>query len=189
MAHRLWHEKAALARGIEYGSLRVRSEAEGQWKKKASATRSLHNTAPKHPRRHQAAPMREKQGSSAIGAAGAGSWAARGGVQVSSARRVGQCCQPLGPFKILRVPPTLVVLGRNSHIVHSHLGACDARLRACGLATELICQCPVGAGGNENEFNGGASQRANSRCASTPRPAAVFRRWNERSSGIHRSFP
>ena len=32
MAHRLWHEKAALARGIEYGSLRVRSEAEGQWK-------------------------------------------------------------------------------------------------------------------------------------------------------------
>ena len=126
--------------------------------------------------------------SSALGAAGAGSCAARGGVQVSSARRVGQCCQPLGPFKIPRVPPTLVVLGRNSHIVHSHLGACDARLRACGLATELICQCPVGAGRNENEFNGGAS-RANSRCASTPRPAAVFRRWHERSSGTHRSFP
>ncbi len=68
---------------------------------------------------------------SALGAAGAGSCAARGGVQVSSARRVGQCCQPLGPFKIPRVPPTLAGLGRNSHIAHSHLGACDARLRAC----------------------------------------------------------
>ena len=169
----------------------VRSESEARLKGsgKASATRSLHYTASKHSRRHQAAPMREKQGSSALGAAGAGSWAARGGVQVSSARRVGQCCQLLGPFKILRVPPTLVGQGRNSQIVHSHLGACDARLYACGLATELICRCPVGAGGNENEFNGGASQRANSRCASTLRPPSFFRRRHERSSGTHRSFP
>jgi hypothetical protein len=70
------------------------------------------------------APMWERPGSSALDAAGAGSCAARGGDQVSSATRGGQCCQPLSPFKISRVPPTLAGLGGSSHIVLSHLWIC-----------------------------------------------------------------
>ena len=42
MAHRLWHEKTALARGTKYGSLRVRSEAEGQWKGERHEEPPLH---------------------------------------------------------------------------------------------------------------------------------------------------
>ncbi len=73
------------------------------------------------------APMWER--SSALGAAGAGSCAARGGDQVSSATRGGQCCQPLGPFKIPRVPPTLAGLLR-ARILYRANSALDLRVGA-----------------------------------------------------------